>query len=140
MKVFVYQNMCCQPENDTGFIQRVANAEEADQCINALILSLPTSDVIRQFNLRAFIANDEVPQAELDHYVLGMDDEYLSREYIGKFEEVDIKERAKTLHAGYQMYLKRNAAHRAKAEATVRSLLAQGATTQELRQIFYGVN
>lgn len=138
MKVYMYKNLCCQPENKTGMIKHVANSAEADAFINMFIIMMKTQEVLKKYSLKFFIANDEVPQGEIDHYVLF--GEHLSREFATKFEEVDIKERAKTLHAGYQVYLKRHAANRAAADARIKSLLAQGATIDELRQVFYGAN
>jgi hypothetical protein len=85
MKVFVYKNGMCDPRAKLGTIKMMNKAKDVDDYINTLCASM-TPVAHRQFRL--FIANDEVPQEKIDHWIL-MEDNYGLDIETKNFKEVD---------------------------------------------------
>jgi hypothetical protein len=72
MKVYVYKNGMCDPKAKLGTIKTLQKAAEVDDYINTLCISM---NLLAHRQFRVFIANDEVDQSAIDHYVI-MEDNY----------------------------------------------------------------
>jgi hypothetical protein len=93
MKVLVYKDNLCMihptnPEKSSGTIKKFNNAKDVDNYIDTLCISM-TLLAHRQF--RVFIANDDVDQSVIDHYVI-MDDNYELDMVTKNFKEVNTLE------------------------------------------------
>ena len=91
MKVYVYKNGMCDPKAKLGGITIIQKAKEVDDYLNLLCVSMSP---LAHRQMRIFIANDEVEQTVIDHWVL-MEDNY-DLDIVKKgFKEVDTWEVAK---------------------------------------------
>jgi len=88
MRVYVYKNGMCDPKAKLGIIKTFQKAKEVDDYLNLLCISM-TSIAHKQY--RVFIADDDVEQSSIDHYVI-MEDNYEFDMVKRKFKEVDTKE------------------------------------------------
>lgn len=85
MKVYIYKNGMCDPKAKLGGIQKFDTSKDVDDFLKTLCASMkPLSH--RQF--RVFIANDDVPQEKIDHWML-MEDNYGFDVEKKDFKEVD---------------------------------------------------
>jgi len=98
------------PTKSSGTIKKFNDAKDVDSYIDTLCVSM-TLLAHRQF--RVFIANDDVDQSAIDHYVI-MDDNYGLDMATKNFKEVNtlevaaacdsrLKERAKIIRPRIQM-------------------------------------
>jgi hypothetical protein len=87
MKVYVYKNGMCDPKAKLGAIKTFQKAKEVDDYLNLLCVSM-TSIAHKQY--RVFIANDNVDQSSIDHYII-MEDNYELDMVKKDFKEVDTR-------------------------------------------------
>jgi len=85
MKVYVYKNGMCDPKAKLGAIKTFQKAKEVDDYLNLLCISMTT---IAHKQYRVFIANDDVDQSAIDHYII-MEDNYGLDIVKKDFKEVD---------------------------------------------------
>ena len=78
----------CDPKAKLGVIKTFQKAKEVDDYIDLLCISMTTT-AHKQY--RVFIADDNVNQSAIDHYVI-MDDNYDLDIVKKNFKEVDTKE------------------------------------------------
>ena len=78
----------CDPKAKLGIIKTFQKAKEVDDYLDLFCISMTT---IAHKQYRIFIADDDVEQSSIDHYVI-MDDNYEFDMVKKKFKEVDTKE------------------------------------------------
>lgn len=67
MKLYIYKDGFCDPENNIGHVRQFEVAEDLDDFLMLLVGSMKLGSIGK---FRAFTTNDDVEFQEVDHFVL----------------------------------------------------------------------
>jgi hypothetical protein len=87
MRLFLYHEGLCQPEKGIGHARQFDSSDDLDAFLHFFVVSIK-EDVL--YRWRAFITNDDVDWAAVDHFALFGEPIHIITRYSGKIEEVEL--------------------------------------------------